>query len=227
MAIVKKEMSQFAVIGMGRFGFALTKALYNQGKEVLAIDINPDRVNLVADCSTHAAIADASDENVLRSLGIKNFDAVIICMGGNMQASILTTLICKEIGVPFIVCKATSEKHKTVLQKVGGDYIVVPEEDIAIKVALQLTSPRLNDMMELSKNFSIAEMEIPTSWEGNTLMQLNIRKKYGVIILLIKRGGDVIVTPDANFQLATGDNMILGGSQDKIEKLIDKLASLK
>lgn len=224
MAVTEKEMSQFAVIGMGRFGLAVTKELFRQGKEVLAIDINPDKVNAVSDFSTHAAVADGSDEQTVRALGIPNYDAVVICMS-DMQANIMSTLICKELGVPFIVCRAVSAMHKMVLEKIGANYIVVPEEDMARKVAVQLVSPHLNDMMELSKQFSIAEIESPEIWNNRSLLDINIRKKYGATVLVIKRGADVIVPSDANFTLKIGDNIVIGGSKESIERMIDKLAA--
>lgn len=225
MAIAKKEMTQFAVIGMGRFGSALTKTLYEQGNDVLAIDLNPDVVNSIANYCTHAAVADGSDEQALKALGITNFDAVIICVGGNMQASIMATLACKELGVPFIVCKANNEKHKNVLQKVGADYVVVPEVDMARKVAVKITSPHLNDVMSLTQNFNIAETDISSVWNEHTLMELDFRRKYDVIVLLVKRGETVITSPNGDFKLMAGDSLVVGGSKDSIQKFIEKLAN--
>ena len=149
MAIVKKEMSEFAVIGLGKFGSAIARELHEMGKQVLVVDIDEDKVNAVSDYATHAVIADASDEQAIQAIGISNFDAVIICMGKNMQASILTTLICKEQGASFIVAKASGRKHKEVLNKIGADLVVEPEEEMAQKMAVRLVTPHLNDIMVL------------------------------------------------------------------------------
>ena len=165
MAIVNKEMSEFAVIGLGKFGSAISRELHSMGKQVLAIDLNEDKVNAISDYATHAVIADASDEQAMIALGIRNFDAVIVCMGSNMQASILTTLICKEQGAPFIVAKANSRKHKVVLTKIGADLVIEPEEEMAQKMAVQLVTPHLNDLMVLDDYFTIAETEVPEKWE--------------------------------------------------------------
>lgn len=226
MAIANREMTQFAVIGLGKFGSAITRELFEQGKEVLAIDLSEDKVNAVSEFSTHAVVADASDEQALKAIGIRNFDVVIVCMGTNMQASILTTLICKELGAPFIVAKANSKKHKTVLSKIGADVVVEPEEEMAHKIAMQLASPHLNDIMELSKNFTIAEAEVPNRWENRTLIDIDLRRKYGVTLLVIKRAEKVIQSPSGENILLKGDSILVGGGNVEIKKFIDKLKDM-
>lgn len=227
MAIVNKEMSEFAVIGLGKFGAAIAKELSAQGKQVLAVDLNEDRVNAVAEFTTHAVIADASDEQAMSAIGIKNFDAVIIGMGANMQASILTTLICKEQGAQFIVAKANSKKHKEVLVKIGADLVIEPEVEIAKKLAVQLVTPHLNDIMVLDDYFTIAETEVPERWADRTLIDIDMRRKFGVTLLLIKSGEKVISSPTGDSYLRLGDTIVIGGESEKISKFIDRLAMMK
>lgn len=227
MAIVNKEMSEFAVIGLGKFGSAITRELHELGKQVLAIDMNEDRVNAIADFSTHAVIADASDEQAMSAIGIRNFDAVIVCIGSNMQSSILTTLICKEQGAPFIVAKANSKKHKEVLSKIGADLVVEPEEEMAQKMAVQLVTPHLNDIMVLDDYFTIAETEVPLKWADRTLIDIDLRRKYGVTLLLIKSGDKVVSGPSGDNYLRHGDTIVIGGESEKVEKFIEKLAMMK
>lgn len=226
MSIHKKSLSQFAVIGMGKFGKAIARELYNQGKEVLAVDIDEDKISLVADHTTHSVVCDASDEQAMTALGINNFDAVIICMGSNMQASILTTLICKEQGAPYIIAKANSSKHKAVLTKIGADMVVEPEEEVAHKMAVQFAYPRLNDIMELSKNFTIAETEVPERWYDRSLIDIDMRRRYGITLLVIKRDGTVISSPSGDTQLMSNDSILVGGSNADIAKFLEKLKKI-
>ena len=227
MSIVNKEMSEFAVIGLGKFGSAMSRELHSMGKQVLAIDLNEDKVNAIADFATHAVIADASDEQAMIAIGIRNFDAVIVCMGNNMQASILTTLICKEQGAPLIIAKANSRKHKVVLTKIGADLVIEPEEEMAQKLAVQLVTPHLNDMMVLGDYFTIAETEVPLKWSDRTLIDVDIRRKYGVTLMLIKSGDKVVSSPSGDSYLRHGDTIVIGGDNASVSKFIDKLAMMK
>lgn len=222
----KKNLSQFAVIGLGKFGTAIAKELYKQGKDVLAIDINEEKIAMASEFTTHAVVGDASDEQTIMAIGIDQFDAVIICMGGSMQASILTTLICKEQGAPYVVAKASSKKHKTVLTKIGADLVVEPEEEVAHKMAIQFACPRLNDMMELSKNFIIAETEVPERWYNRTLIDIDVRRRFGITVLVIKRDGEAIPSPAGDSILKSGDSIVVGGGTDNITKFLDKLKKL-
>ncbi len=224
MAIVKKEMSEFAVIGLGKFGSAIARELHEMDKQVLVVDIDEDRVNAASEFATHAVIADASDEQAIQAIGISNFDAVIICMGKNMQASILTTLICKEQGASFIVAKASGRKHKEVLNKIGADLVVEPEEEMAQKMAVRLVTPHLNDIMFLDNYFTIAEAEVPQKWEDRTL--IDIRRKFGVTLLLIKNGDKVTSSPTGDTYLRKGDTIVIGGDTASVDKFIDKLAMM-
>lgn len=226
MSIVKKEMSEFAVIGLGKFGSAIARELHQLDKQVLVVDIDEDRVNAASEYATHAVIADASDEQALQAIGISNFDAVIICIGKNMQSSILTTLICKEQGASFIVAKATGRKHKEVLKKIGADLVIEPEEEMAQKMAVRLVTPHLNDIMVLDNYFTIAEAEVPQKWEDRTLIDIDMRRKFGVTLLVIKNGGKVNASPTGDTLLRKGDTIVIGGDTASVEKFIDKLAMM-
>lgn len=225
MAIVNRGMSQFAVIGLGKFGRAITRELSEQGKEVLAVDLSEEKVNMVGDYATHSVICDASDEQSMKALGLRNFDAVIVCMGSNMQASILATLICKEQGASFVIAKSNGRNHTLVLKKIGADLVVEPEEEMAHKLAVQLVSPHLNDVMEL-KNFTIAEVEVPERWTNRTLVDIDMRRKYGVTLLVIKRGEKVLSSPSGENILYKGDSILIGGATNDITKFLDKLADM-
>lgn len=226
MSLKIKNMEQFAVIGLGKFGAAITKTLYKLGKDVLAIDSHEERVNNVRDHATHTITADASDINVLKELGIPNFDAVIIAIGENMQANILITMMCKELGIKNIIAKAQNEIHKAVLEKIGADLVIIPEEDMAVKLASTLANPGLNDLMELTENYSIVESGIPRSWSGRSLSDLNIRGKYNINLLMIKRGKDVITSLTGETILKNEDKLISGGSNIDIHKFMEKITDL-
>lgn len=222
----EKEKSQFAVIGLGKFGAAVARELSQQGKEVLAVDINEEAVKSVHEFTTHGVVCDASDEQALSAIGIKNFDCVLVCMGSNMQASILTTLICKEQGAPYVVAKAVGKKHKQVLTKIGADLVIEPDEEMAHKIAVQLACPHVNDIMELSKNFTIAEAEVPERWEDRTLVDIDLRRRYGVTLLVIKSGEKVTASPSGDSMLRKGDSIVIGGGNGEIKKFIDKLKNM-
>lgn len=223
--VFEKSYSQFLVVGLGRFGMEVTKTLYELGKDVLAIDINEDRVNEVVNFSTHAIIADASEEGVLEKVGLRNFEVAIICTSNNLETSILTTMLCKQAGL-YVVVKAKNDKHKKVLEKIGADQVLVPEAEIGHKVATMLTSPRLSDVMELTKGFVLAEIALPPDWSGKTLLELDIRKKYGVSILIVKRGNEVIINPEGSTMIKDGDYLIVGGEISLITKFTKKIADL-
>lgn len=225
--MAKNELSQFAIIGLGQFGKALAKKLSEMKKDVLVVDVDEEKVNAISSYVTHSIVADASDENVLKSIGIKNYDVVAICMGNNMQSSILTTLICKQMGVKYIVAKAQSEKHKNVLEKIGADLVVFPEEDMGKKIALKLVNPNLTDVMELTEYFKIIEIITPSVWKNKTLIELDLRKKYSVSIILIKRDdGSIIMSPGGDTILHEKDSVVICGSTDNIEKIASKYVDI-
>ena len=186
---------EFAVIGLGRFGGSICKALSEEGLEVMAMDIDEDKVNEYAKIASHAVIGDSTDESVLKNLGLRNFDHVIVAIGENIQASILTTLILKELGVNTITVKAQNDYHEKVLAKIGADHIVHPERDMAKRIAHNIVSNNVLDYLELSDEHSIVEIVANSRLAGNTLLDLDIRAKYGINIVAIKREKELHIRP--------------------------------
>ncbi|MFP3663987.1 MULTISPECIES: potassium channel family protein [Priestia] len=219
---MKKE---FAVIGLGRFGGSICKTLSDQGMEVLAIDIDEEKVNEYANVASHAVVGDSMDEAVLKSLGIRNFDHVIVAIGDNIQASILTTLILKELGVEKITVKAQNDYHAKVLSKIGANFIVHPERDMGRRIANNMISNSVLDYLELSEEHSIVELVASKRMAGNTLIELDIRAKYGINIVAIKRDRDIIVSPQASETIQEGDVLIVIGADADINRFENKFAS--
>jgi trk system potassium uptake protein len=213
-------MKQFVVIGCGRFGSSVAKALYALGHDVLAIDGQEDVIQDISDHVTHAVQADATDENVLRSLGIRNFDVAVITIGSDIQASIIVTLMVKEMGVKLVVSKAQSDIHATVLKKIGADKVVFPERDMGSRLAHNLVSSNILDFIELSPDYSIVEVAASEEWVGKTLRDLNMRAKYGINIMAIKRdNNDINVSPTADDVIGLEDVLVVIGSNDDIRKI--------
>lgn len=214
---------QFAVIGLGRFGGSICKELMDLGVDVLAIDKDPNRVNAYAQIVTHAVVGDTTDESVLKSIGIRNFDHVIVAIGDDIQASILTTLILKELGVKNITVKAQNDYHEKVLVKIGADRIVHPERDMGKRIANNMVSNNVLDYLELSDEYSIVEIVANKRLSGHSLMELNIRAKYGINIVAIKRGEEIIVSPQANEVILDKDILIAIGTDENINLFEKKI----
>ncbi|NLP29432.1 MAG: TrkA family potassium uptake protein [Clostridia bacterium] len=211
--------TQYVVIGLGRFGTSVAKTLYSLGNDILAIDKEEDMVQEISESDTHAVQLDATDENSLRSIGIKNFDVAVVTIGSNIQASTMVTLLLKEMGVGYIVAKAQNELHAKVLYKIGADRVVLPEKDMGVRVAHNLLSANILDYIELSPDYSIAEMVVPKEWKGKSLKELDIRAKYGINIMAIKKGEKVKVAPAGEDSIEEGDIIVAIGSSDKLNKI--------
>ena len=212
-------MRQFAVIGLGRFGASVATNLYRMGYEVLAIDANEDIVREMADEVTHAVEANATDEDALKSLGIRNFDVVVVSIGQDIQSSILCCLVLKELGVKYIVAKAVNELHGKVLQKVGADRVVFPERDMGSRVAHNLVAANLLDYIELAPGYSIVEVVAKPEFYGKSLQDLGFRARYGIIITAIKRGKKVVIAPGAEDVIMDGDVLVAIGEDRQLEKM--------
>ena len=198
----------------------ITKALYNYGYEVLAIDVDEEKINEVSNFCTHSIVADVSEESTLKSIAIDSFDTVIIAIGNNMQASIITALICKEMGVPNIIAKAHNDKHGKVLSKIGVNNVIYPEAAMAVKVATKLINPNIQNHMEIVSGYSIAEINIADKWAEKSLGELALRNQYAVNVLIIIRANDeVITTPSGDTVLNVDDILVIGGSNEDIERL--------
>ncbi|WP_050181580.1 potassium channel family protein [Domibacillus robiginosus] len=217
---MKKE---FVVIGLGRFGSSICRELSEQGMEVMAIDKDEDRVNEFTSIASHAVVADTTDESVLKSLGIRNFDHVIVAIGDDIQSSILTTLMLKEVGVKKVTAKAQNDYHEKVLIKIGADQVVHPERDMGRRIANNIVSNNVLDYLELSDEHSIAEIMANESLSGNTLIDLDIRARYGINIVAIKRSKEIIVSPQADEPIHLGDILIIIGADRDIDRFQKKM----
>ncbi len=214
---------EFAVIGLGRFGGSICRALSEEGMEVMAIDTDEDKVNEFANVASHAVVGDTTDETVLKSLGIRNFDHVIVAIGDNIQASILTTLILKELGVKHITVKAQNDYHEKVLSKIGADRIVHPERDMGRRIAHNIISNNVLDYLELSDEHSIVEIVANERLDGHSIIDLDIRAKYGINIVAMKRDKDIIVSPQANEIIRKNDILIVIGADTDINRFEKRL----
>ncbi|MCP3774742.1 TrkA family potassium uptake protein [Paenibacillus sp. MZ04-78.2] len=211
------KRSQYAVIGLGRFGSSLAKELIKLGYEVLGIDKDEEAVEEMSDELTHVVVADATDEDVIRSLGIRNFDCVVVSIGNDIQASILTAILLKDSGVGMVVAKALSELHGKVLQKIGVDRVIYPERDMGIRVAHQLVSPNLLDYIELSDDYTIVELSVPRSLNGRSLKEIDPRARYGCSVVAINKKSGVIIAPTAEDMVEERDVMVVIGTNEQIE----------
>lgn len=212
------KSGQFAIIGLGRFGSSLARELTKLGYDVLGIDKDEDVIQEMSQVITLAVIAESTDEDFLRSIGIRNFDCCIIAIGDDIQASILTALLLKELGVKQVIAKALTELHGRVLGKIGVDRIIYPERDMGVRVAHQLASPNLLDFIELSKDYTIAEIAVPNRLAGMSLKELDLRARFGCSIVAIQRDAGIVIAPDAGEALHARDVMILIGTKDQVEQ---------
>lgn len=213
---MKKQ--QFVVIGLGRFGASLALELMDLGYEVLGIDRDEEVVDELSNRLTHAVVADATDEEVLKSLGVRNFDCGIVAIGDDIQMSILSTILLKELGLKTVVSKAISVLHGRALEKLGVDRIIFPERDMGVRVAHQLVSPNLLDYNEISKEYSIVELKVPACLEGKNLGELNPRARYGCSIVALQRDQGIIIAPTAMDHLKQGDIMVVIGAKRNLEE---------
>lgn len=212
---MKKE---FAVIGLGSFGSSVCKELFNYGHEVLVIDNKEEKIQLAHDFSTHAVIANATDETALRSVGIRNFDHVILAIGNDIESSILSTLILKEIGVDIIWVRAKNDYHRKVLEKLGATGIIHPERDIGIHLAHHFLTERVLDYIELSVDYSIVEFIATRKINNKTLKELNIRTEYSCTVLALKREENLNISPDPEDKVEEGDILVILGNNIDLER---------
>lgn len=212
-------MKQYVVIGCGRFGTSVATTLYLLGHEVMTVDKNYDIVQAIADKVTHAVQADAIDENTMRSLGIRNFDVAVISIGADVQSSIMATLIAKELGVKHVLCKAQNELQAKVLYKIGADRVVFPERDMGVRVAHNLVSENVLDHIELDPNYSIVEIVTPSDWIGKSLMELDLRAKYGINVMAVKHNKDIDISPSPDAKFQHEDILVVIGENTKINKI--------
>lgn len=212
-------MKSFVVIGLGRFGTAVAEELYALGHEVLAIDREEGCAQRVSEIVTHTIIADAKDESVLQSIGVRNFDGVIICMT-DIEDSVMIALMLKDMGAKYIIAKSKSKQHSRMLEMIGVDRIVFPEQDMGVRLAQTISSRRALDFIELSPEYAIVELPLPNVWQDKTLAEIGVRKQFGINVLAVRRGEkETQVSPQAEFLLKHGDVLIVVGKNQNIRKL--------
>lgn len=213
---------QIVVIGLGRFGSSVCKELYGMGHDIMAIDSNPETVSTMSDYASHTATADATDEGSLKSLGVRNFEYAIVAIGDDLQASVLCTLMLKELGVPKVWVKARDQQHQKILERIGADRVIQPEYEMGVRTAHHIDSEKVVDYINLSENYSIIELAASDKVIGKTLGSLNIRKDYGCMILAIKHGEDVNIAPLLEDSIEEGDILIAMGHKDDLKRFEDK-----
>ncbi len=209
---------QFVVIGLGRFGVSVATTLAESGYEVMAIDINEEVIQEISSVVTHAVQADVTDVDTLNSLGIRNFDIAIVAIGRDIQSSIMVTLLLKEMGIQYVVAKASSDLHEKVLQKLGADKIISPEQDMGVRIANSLISGSIVEHIQLSPEYSIVEIVSLPAWNGKTIREINMRAAYGINVIAIERDKEISITPGPDFLLLKNDILVVVGANKKIEQ---------
>jgi len=216
MARKKKE---YVVFGLGRFGATVAKTLADNGCQVMAVDSDPAKVEQVANDVTYAVCTDVTDADAIRSLGISNFDGAIVAIGGSLEAGVMVTILTKEMGIPYVLCKALTELQARVLKKVGADMIVFPEQESGIRIANNLVEGNLFDAVNLSTKHSMMELTLPEEWIGKSLRELNLRASKKINVIGIKRDGNLEITPDPDTPLQAEEILVVIGKNAALAKL--------
>lgn len=211
-------IKQYAVIGLGRFGTSIARRLHEADQEVLGIDLNEERVEDAELFVTHAVVADSTEEKALTSLGITNFDCVIVAIGDDIQSSILTVMLLKNLGIRKIIAKALGKRHGQVLESIGAHWVIYPERDMGERVANQLLSPNMLNYIELSKKHNIEEIIIPSKMIGKNLRELDIRAKFNVSVIAIVRSDDILISPSPEELLKKEDILVTIGDRKDLAK---------
>ena len=209
----------YAVFGLGRYGLAVAKELVGNGAEVIAVDLDETVVNTAAAELPICKCADITDPEVVTQLGIPNVDTVIVAMASNLEASVLAVTLCKELGVKTVIAKCANEMHQKILRRVGADQVVFPENESGVRLAKNLLSSGFVDMISLSKNVSMVEMEVRDEWVGRSLIELNLRKKYSINVVAVRRGDCVSVDIDPSEKLDQNVTLVVIANTEKLAKL--------
>ena len=215
-------MKSYLVIGLGRFGTELALKLYDCGEEVMVIDTDETLVDKIADRVTRAVAADARDPDVLEKLGAENFDRAIVAVGSDLAASALITMNLKALNVPFIICKARDDTYREILEKLGADRVIIPEREVADKLALGLTHAGVMEYIELSDEYGIVEMAPPEDWTGKSIRVLELRSRFGANVIALRRGDAISIPPDIDVPITSEDVLVMLGNYDMFEKLKKK-----
>ena len=214
-----QKKKSYAVFGLGRYGAAVARELADNGKEVIAVDMDQKTVTEAAAFLPVCKCADVTDADVIDRLGIANIDTVIICMAGNLEASVMAVTLCKEVGVPMVIAKCANEMHQKILLRVGADKVVFPENESGIRLAKNLLSSGFIDMISLSKEVSMVELDVKEEWVGKNLIELNLRKKYSFNVVAIRTGQQVIVNIDPQLPLQKEMTLIVIANTAKLARL--------
>jgi trk system potassium uptake protein TrkA len=214
-----KHSREFIVIGLGRFGTSLAMALHAYNHDVLAIDADMQRVQQVSQTLAHVVQLDATNIDALREVGAELFDTAVVCIGSDFEANLLATVVLRKLGVRRVVTKATTVTQQEILQRVGADEVVLPEHDAGVRLARRLAAIDFVDFLELSDDTGIIEIETPEKFVGKSLKQADIRRVYGLAVVAIKRGNDVIVSPGADEVMHRNDILVVLGKTADCEKL--------
>ncbi|MBO5714975.1 MAG: TrkA family potassium uptake protein [Clostridia bacterium] len=209
----------YAVFGLGRYGLAVAKELVKNGADVLAVDIDENIVNSAAADIPFCKCADVTDPDVIRQLGISNVDVAIIAMASNLEANVMTIMLCKEAGVNTVIAKCADDMQGKILSKVGADKVVLPERESGTRLAKNILSSGFVDVVELSDDVSVVELDVKNEWIGKDLIELNLRKKYGINIIAIKTDDRVQIDFDPTMKLTGQMNLVVIAHTSKIEKL--------
>ena len=212
-------MKSYVVIGLGRFGTEMALKLYDCGEDVLAIDTDENIIDKISDRVTKAVAADARDLDVLRKLGVEDFDRAVVAVGSDLAASALITMNLKTLGVPFIICKAHDDTYREILEKLGADRVIIPEREMADKLANGLTTAGVMEYIELSSEYGIVEITPPAEWLGKTIRALELRYRYGANVIAVRRGEDLRIPPEIDTPLEDDFILVILGSYKVIEKL--------
>ena len=214
-----KGRKEFVVFGLGKFGTSVAKALADNGCQVMAVDFDQSKVEEIAEEVTYAVCTDVTDADAIHSLGIRSFDGAIVAIGENLEASVLVTIIVKEMGIPYVLAKAQTELQAKVLKKVGADKIIFPEKETGIRIANNLVSGNFFDAVELSAKYSMMDLDVPEEWVGKSLRELNLRATKKINIIGIKRNEEFEITPDPDAPLMADDALVIIGRNQTLTKM--------
>lgn len=209
----------YAVLGLGRYGRAIAKELVDSGAEVLAVDTDEEILNEVIADIPFCKCADFTEPEVIKQLGISNMDVVIVATASNLEASVMATMLCKEAGVKTVIAKCADEMHQKILSRIGADRVVFPEKESGIRLAKNLISSGFVDIIELSKDVSMVELNVRPDWVGKTLVELNLRKKYSINVVAIKQNDNVCMDIDPHTVLTDGMELIVVADVSKLDRL--------
>jgi trk system potassium uptake protein TrkA len=214
--------NQVVVIGLGRFGSGVARSLYNLGHDVLAMDVDEDRVQSMMGQVTYPVAGNATNETVLKELGVPDYDAAVVAVGSDVPGSVMACVLLKTMEIPYIVARATNELHGITLERIGVDKVIHPESEMGVRLAHNLFNPNLQEYLEMAPNFGLSRMKVPPQFVDKSLKELGFsspRDKYGLAVLAIRRGKDVTLNPDIDDRLRSGDMLMLAGRDELLERL--------